>query len=123
RDESAIQRDTSILESEVRGDGAATDSDEQVVTGESFTVFEGHCDARVILCCCLESRSERVLDSSATERPLQALAQSDVFVRNQMVEALDNRDFGSERTPHTGELDADDAPTKHENALRDDIQS
>src|SRR5690606_23514981 len=98
------------------------DCNEQVISAERRTVFERDGDARVVLLGGLEARAERILDSATAGGALEALAERDVLVGDEMRQRLDDRDLGTEGTPDAGELAADHSTAENENAFRDDIQ-
>ena len=74
--------------------------------------------ASAVCVACGEAHAERVGDAAPAERALERLADRGVLDGHEMVERLDDRDFGAERPPHARELDADDAAAEDDDATR-----
>ena len=108
-DEAAVHRDADLLVAELRRGRAASDRHQQQVGLVRLAGLDGHTDALLCAFGGLDRRVGLRGDAAAAERTLDHLGGRLVLEGDQAWQGLDDRDLGTERAPHAGELDADHA--------------
>ncbi len=121
-DEAAVHRDAVLLVAQALRDRSAADGDEQDLGLELLAVGEGDLDAVLGVLGLLEEGAQVELDAPLAEGALQELGAVLVLDRDQVLEALDDGDLGTEGLPRGGELDADDAAAQHDRGLRHAVE-
>src|SRR5690606_10705360 len=120
--EAAVELHADLFVSEVRGQRAAADGDEQEVGLHGLAVLERHDDARLVLGHAREAHAELVLDAATTEGALEVLRDRLVLVRHEVRQRLDDGDVGAPALPDARELDTDHAAAEHGHLLRHEVE-
>jgi hypothetical protein len=108
RHEAALDGDAGLLVAKALGRRAAADGDQQQVGLDRLAVFELDRDDVTLLPCAGEPDAGAEDDAALAERSLQLVRDGLVLGRDQARKRLDDGHFGTERTEHRSELDADD---------------
>ena len=120
--EPALHRDALLLVAQAVGRRPATDRDEQQLGLDHVAALDGHGDAVVGGLHGLERRAGARDDAALAERAFERLRRRLLLAGDEPGECLDDRDVGSERAPHAGELAPDDAATQHHDRRRDPVE-
>src|SRR5699024_5599751 len=120
--ESAVHRDALLFEAEAFGDRATAHGHEHVLGLEGRTVLQGDLHAVGGFLDALEHHTELAAAPALLAGALEVLRDRLVLVRDQVPEAFDDGDVGSEGAPDAGELAADDTAAEDDRRAGDLVQ-